>query len=572
MAENKEIGLSLKLDGKDADVKVKSFKAQLKEAKNELIEITEKFGATSDEAANAAKKVAKLKDTIGDANELANAFNLDKKFAAVTGVLQGVTGGFAALQGVIGLTGVESEDLQKQLLKVQSAMALTDGLNAITASKDAFINLASVVKSNVVKAFSSLKAALISTGIGALVVGLGLLIANFDKVKEAVLNLVPGLGSVFSFFGKLINRVTDFIGVTNAAGRALDKLKSDAEKRLKETEQFLDLNADKYDQYTQKKLNADRDYQKKRLELLKDESLSESQRNELIRQAALQKNRIIDAADKDRRDAFDKQQDELSRKAEEAFKKSEEQRKKLEEERRKAIEEEQKLADQRGGFAASGLNVTATQDDVAKSEQEARDAKLKAEKELADSIVAQQQRVLAGQSSTAIKAIELANFQKDEKIRIKKAEHDAEVAILQATGDALGALSALFGQQTIAGKALAIAQATINTYLGASKAIAQGGIFGAIQAVGVIAAGLAQVKNIVSVQVPSVAGAAAPSFQAGAAIPSAPVQPQLSQSAAINQAAFNTQGNAAVRAYVVEREVSNNQEREKRLARAARMG
>ncbi len=572
MAENKEIGLSLKLDGKDADVKVKSFKAQLKEANNELITIVEKFGATSVEAANAAKKVAQLKDAIGDAKDLANAFNLDKKFAAVTGALQGVTGGFAALQGVIGLTGTESEDLQKQLLKVQSAMALADGLNAVTASKDAFINLASVVKSNVVKAFSSLKAALISTGIGALVVGLGLLVANFDKVKQAVLNLIPGLGSVFSFFGKLIDKVTDFIGVTNAASRALDKLKSDAEKRLKETERFLDLNADKYDQYTQKKLNADKDYQKKRLDLLKDESLNEEQRNYFLRQALEQRNRAIDAADKDRSTAFDKAQEELARKAEEAFKKSEEKRKKLEEEARKAFEELEKNNLQRKGFKAEGSNASITQDAVAIAEQEARDAKEKADKELTDKILANQQRVLSGQSSAAIKAIELANMEKDEKIRIKQAEHDAQVALLQAIADATGALSRLIGQQTVAGKVLAIAEATINTYLGASKAIAQGGLLGAIQAGAVIAAGLAQVKNIISVQVPSVPGASTPSAPSGGSIPSAPIQPELSQSAAINQAAFNTQGNAAVRAYVVDRDVSSNQEREQRLARAAKMG
>lgn len=48
------------------------------------------------------------------------------------------------------------------------------------------------------------------------------------------------------------------------------------------------------------------------------------------------------------------------------------------------------------------------------------------------------------------------------------------------------------------GKAAAIAQATINTYEGATKALAQGGIFGPVLAAAVIAVGMAQVANIAS--------------------------------------------------------------------------
>lgn len=60
----------------------------------------------------------------------------------------------------------------------------------------------------------------------------------------------------------------------------------------------------------------------------------------------------------------------------------------------------------------------------------------------------------------------------------------------------------LLGQESAAGKAFAVAQATINTYLGASKALAQGGIWGVAQAAIVIAAGLKQVMSIVKVKEP----------------------------------------------------------------------
>ena len=68
------------------------------------------------------------------------------------------------------------------------------------------------------------------------------------------------------------------------------------------------------------------------------------------------------------------------------------------------------------------------------------------------------------------------------------------------TADIAGQISNIMGQESEAGKAFALAQATINTYLGASKAIAQGGIWGVAQAAIVIAAGLKQVASIMKVK------------------------------------------------------------------------
>lgn len=73
-------------------------------------------------------------------------------------------------------------------------------------------------------------------------------------------------------------------------------------------------------------------------------------------------------------------------------------------------------------------------------------------------------------------------------------------AELSMAGETAGQLSGLLGEESAAGKAFAVAQATINTYLGASKAIAQGGIWGVAQAAIVIAAGLKQVASIMKVK------------------------------------------------------------------------
>lgn len=82
----------------------------------------------------------------------------------------------------------------------------------------------------------------------------------------------------------------------------------------------------------------------------------------------------------------------------------------------------------------------------------------------------------------------------------EKREKELVNAKLQMTADIAGQISNIMGQESAAGKAFALAQATINTYLGASKAIAQGGIWGVAQAAIVIAAGLKQVASIAKVK------------------------------------------------------------------------
>ena len=218
------IGVKVKVDASDVGKSVGSLKQQLREAQNEVNALSDKFGATSKEAINAAKKAAQLKDAIGDAKALTDAFNPDQKFKALSSSLSGAAGGFAALQGAVGLFGNKAEAVEKTLLKVQSALALSQGLEAVGNSIDSFKVLGSVIKDSVSKAFGTLRSAIISTGIGALVIGVGLLIANFETVKKVVLNFIPGLGKLADFVGNLVTKFTDFVGITSEADRVLEKL------------------------------------------------------------------------------------------------------------------------------------------------------------------------------------------------------------------------------------------------------------------------------------------------------------------------------------------------------------
>ncbi len=89
--------------GGNQDQALGSLKAQLKEATQEVQKLSDKFGATSEQAIQAAKRAAELKDQIGDAATLVDAFNPDTKFKALSQTLGTVAGGFAAVQGALGL-------------------------------------------------------------------------------------------------------------------------------------------------------------------------------------------------------------------------------------------------------------------------------------------------------------------------------------------------------------------------------------------------------------------------------------------------------------------------------------
>lgn len=204
------------------DVDVKPLKTQLKEASVELQKARQVFGEFSDEAVAAAQKVAAIKDEIEGAAESAQLFDPGKRFQALGTAAQTAVGGIAAVQGAMALFGSQSDELGKSLQKVQGALALSQGLSQLKDVGKVGEQLKITFK-GVTAGMSTFKKALLSTGVGALVAGLGLLIANFDDVKKYVLNLFPALGKLADFIGGLVNSFTDFIGITSQAERELDK-------------------------------------------------------------------------------------------------------------------------------------------------------------------------------------------------------------------------------------------------------------------------------------------------------------------------------------------------------------
>ena len=171
-----------------------------------------------------------------------------------------------------------------------------------------------------------------------------------------------------------------------------------------------------------------------------------------------------------------------------------------------------------------------------------------------------------------------------------KKTRDQKIAELEIVAGALNGLGQLAGENAAAGKAISAAEAVINTYTGATKALAQGGIFGVIAAAGVVASGIASVRSIYATDIPttstssvSVGGRSVGGGSRGAA-PSPPAsnipRPQglnanigfdTSGANLGNQIAQSLQG-TSMRAYVVNQDIQSAQKLDRKIEETATFG
>lgn len=169
---------------------------------------------------------------------------------------------------------------------------------------------------------------------------------------------------------------------------------------------------------------------------------------------------------------------------------------------------------------------------------------------------------------------ELLQFQQENGQKQKELEKDINKAKQQEITNALGNIAGIVGQNSKFGKAIAVVQAIQDTYAGANKALAQGGIFGFVGAAAVIAGGLANVKQITARKSPN-----PPSFAksggGGTSTPSAPTsQPpafNIVGAGAENQLAETIAGQSQkpVKAFVVSQDVTTAQSLERNIVDGA---
>lgn len=672
MGNNKVvIGATLTADGSQATKTVQSFKAELRQANEEVVKLQHEFGDLSPQALAAARRVAELKDRIQEAREVSELFDPGKKFQVFANVASGLASGFAAVQGSMALLGGESKEVEQAILKVQSALALAQGLSTISDMGKDFSRFKTIVgeSSIVVKAnalankaaaftmklfggsveatsssFKFLKGAIAATGIGLLLVLVGEAVSFFKDLSSAAAEAAEAEKNALEMKEKYadvglkgeqayLNRKEGIeVAKARLAGKSeeeifkiqqqyqsqrLSSLKRysqeigeegdkgvEAKEQIKDLEnkiqvESLDFQAaankkklddlrqanEKAEQLSKQRIDAARHLNE---ELKKEGAIGgagSEQDRELakLQQEYNDKRQILITGGEDtvnlervylqkRLEVFDKYNKERQDKFDEATK--EETRKNFER-ISEQIEQEKAAAELKATNKQKEVDgIIGAANDIIGAENFTAQEKLRILDEAGKNILANTQ-ISEEQRTTIEKAIAAA------RVGIAKAEADQKKELWSSVAGAAGSLSDAIGKQTAAGKALGIAQATINTWIGASEVLRAKTVlpepFGTISKIANVAAivgtGIKTVKEIIKVPVPGGSSGGGGSITGGV---SAPLQPTLSNSTTQlnpNQVAqINNQGNQAIKAYVVSTEMTNDQEKISRINRAAKIG
>ena len=198
-----------------------NLKTELRNVKKQLLEVdpnSAKFKELRDRAGELTDQISETNNSV----KLLATDGIERKLGASIGAVETVAGAFGAVQSSLALFGIESEVVNTSLQKLAATTTLLNSLNAIknATNKDSalalFLENKGITANTIAKkgaaiaqrlwtlavgqttgAMKLLRVALISTGIGALVVGVGLLIANFKEVT--------------GFVDKLRGRLRDFL-------------------------------------------------------------------------------------------------------------------------------------------------------------------------------------------------------------------------------------------------------------------------------------------------------------------------------------------------------------------------
>lgn len=191
-----EFGKLVNKNNEDTKKSTNSLKSELRSMTLQLAQMKRAGQDNTEEYRALAKAAGELKDTIGDAAAEVNNFASDtSNIDGLINSMQGVAGAFSIAQGLEGAFGAESEELNETLLKVNSAMAILQGLQSVgnvlqkESAASTFLQTAAqkiynVVIGESIGLMAAFRVALAATGVGALVIGLLALVAAMQKVNK----------------------------------------------------------------------------------------------------------------------------------------------------------------------------------------------------------------------------------------------------------------------------------------------------------------------------------------------------------------------------------------------------
>ena len=193
----------------------------------------------------ATLRAAQLTDELGDMQTRIKALASDTRvFDTMVEGARLATGAFGIAQGAVALFGDENEDLQKALIKLNAVMAISQGLQEVAAltQKDTAIGMKlntaltyaqttaqaaySFVVGTSTGALKLFRIALAATGVGLVIIALGVLIANFDKIKKAVTENSEGFQKFKKVLFVVLPAITLIIEAIQFLSKNIDKIKS----------------------------------------------------------------------------------------------------------------------------------------------------------------------------------------------------------------------------------------------------------------------------------------------------------------------------------------------------------
>lgn len=244
----------LEAEFKKTETKARSFRTELRETREELIRMEQAGKRGTPEYTALQKKLGDLTDAMSDAQAQANVLANDEKgFQGVVSTMSGLTGAISAAQGAVGLFVGENENLNKIMLKVQSLMAITIGLQqvAVMLNKDSYFSIVVLTKAKEVWAAVNLK---VATTLGISTVAAQALMATLTlglsvaitAVVVLLSKLVSGASSARKELKAMNEAIADGAYKAVAAVEQLSLEYNALGDNMKAKEKFIDDNQERF--------------------------------------------------------------------------------------------------------------------------------------------------------------------------------------------------------------------------------------------------------------------------------------------------------------------------------------
>lgn len=604
---------------------VKELKEELDKAEMSMEQL-----AKSGNATEASLKV--IGNRVDEISGALKGIQGQKSFETFRGSIMASTGAVEALEGAMVALGFENEEFEKTVQRLMGIRAFKDGIEDVFEYGNSMKGL--ILNTNgAVSATKALRVGLAGLGIGLLITAVSYLVENWDSFRKTIMDTFPELNGLSKWFSNIKpimmgvgNAVVQFViqpirslvnaiqaltkGEFKKAGESIidafnpvkrykdvvagfkkgyadeivranaekdKKVENSVKKRVDATNKAVEK-AVEAEKKALEELNkyieeAEREILKSQIEArefdLRDIRAKYAERIALAEKLGKDTTALVEAqrlAEKEINDRYDKiELDNAEKLAKEKV-----------EAERKAKEDALATASMQGDTDV--LNAEIADDGSVASVNRLTEARLEALRmryEAEQALYVEDKDKLANLAAKYESDRTKAEREGAEaRAKIAEAEKDAKLATYDAVGAGLSALSALAGESTVAGKAMGVASAVIDTYVGANKALAQGGFAGIAMAASVIATGLVNVKKILSTKVEGAKGGTTAGASSARGMSASTANAPVINTTILNRGEpddLNSLGNndsnpattAPVRAYIVSSDLSKDADKKK---------